>query len=99
MLQDVDYLGSTEVSYLGTQNVSSALVKGVAAALDKNKEIESKGVKVKLSSHESIVVDGLWTRFVKLFNPMSLGKLYVYMALATLKNFYYSPWPLSMTVI
>ena len=48
MLQDVDYLGSTEVSYLGTQNVSSALVKGVAAALDKNKEIESKGVKVKV---------------------------------------------------
>merc|ERR1712042_320009 len=51
--QDVDYLGSTEVSYLGTQNVSSALVKGVAAALDKNKEIESKGVKAHFTLDDS----------------------------------------------
>ena len=95
MLQDVDYLGSTEVSYLGTQNVSSALVKGVAAALDKNKEIESKGVKVKLSSHESIVVDGLWKGLVKPFSPMLLGKFYVhiYMARRSTENYSLLPHP------
>jgi len=51
--QDLEYLGDTEVAYVGSTNVSSALVKGVAAALDKNKDVETKGVKAHFTLDDS----------------------------------------------
>jgi len=51
--QDLEYLGETEVARVGSTNVSSALVKGVAAALEKNKDVETKGVKAHFTLDDS----------------------------------------------